>query len=34
MAKFVPCERNQPYLLPQDMREWISEKDLAHFVLE
>ncbi len=34
MAKFVPCERDQPYLLPQDMREWIPKEDLAHFVLE
>ena len=34
MAKFVPCNRDQPYLLPPDMRDWIPEDDLAHFVIE
>ncbi len=34
MAKFVPCDREQPYLLPPDMRDWIPEDDLAHFVIE
>ena len=34
MAKFVPCNRDQPYLLSPDMRDWIPEDDLAHFVIE
>ena len=34
MAKFVPCVRDQPYLLPPDMRDWIPADDLAHFVIE
>ena len=34
MAKVVPCDRDQPYLLPPDMRDWIPEDDLAHFVIE
>lgn len=33
MAKFVDSARNQPYLLPPDMRDWVPEDDLVHFVL-
>ncbi len=34
MAKFVDCNQSQLYLLPVDMREWLPEDELAHFVLE
>ena len=34
MPKFVVADQSQPYLLPPDLREWVPEDDLAHFVLE
>ena len=34
MSKFVDCERDQGFLLPPDLRDWIPEDDLAHFVIE
>jgi transposase len=34
MSKFVECERDQAFLLPPDLRDWIPEDDLAHFVIE
>jgi transposase len=34
MSKFINCERNQAFLLPPDLRDWIPEDDLAHFVIE
>ena len=34
MAKFVERDQSQLYLLPIDMREWVPEDDLSHFVLE
>ena len=34
MSKFVDCERDQAFLLPPDLRDWIPEDDLAHFVIE
>ena len=33
MAIFVPCEREQAFLLPPDMRDWLPADDLAHFVI-
>ena len=33
MSKFVDCERDQSFLLPPDLRDWIPEDDLAHFVI-
>jgi len=32
-TKFVSVDRNQPLLLPPDLREWIPEEDLVHFVI-
>ena len=32
--RFVEVDRNTPLLLPADMRDWIPEDDLVHFVLE
>ena len=34
MSKFVECERDQAFLLPPDLRDWIPEDDLAHFVIK
>ena len=34
MAKFVERDQSQLYLLPVDMRDWVPEDDLTHFVLE
>ena len=33
MSKFVDCDREQAFLLPPDLRDWIPEDDLAHFVI-
>src|SRR6516165_3529044 len=32
--RFVEVDRNTPLLLPADMRDWVPEDDLVHFVLE
>ena len=34
MPKFINAHRDQPFLLPPDMRDWVPEDDLAHFVVE
>ena len=34
MSKFVQADRNQPFLLPPDLRDWLPDDDLAHFVVE
>ena len=34
MPKFMEAHRDQPFLLPPDLRDWVPEDDLAHFVLE
>ena len=34
MSNFVGANREQRFLLPPDLRDWIPEVDLAHFVLE
>ena len=34
MPKFVERAPSQLYLLPPDIRDWVPEDDLAHFVLE
>jgi len=33
-VRFVNIDRQTPMLLPMDLREWVREDDLAHFVLE
>ncbi len=33
-SKFVDCARDQAFLLPPDLRDWIAEDDPAHFVIE
>ena len=34
MPKFVQRDQSQLYLLPPDLRDWLPEDDLAHFVVE
>ena len=34
MSRFVDCERDQAFLLPPDLRDWIPADDLVHFVIE
>ena len=33
MSNLVGCDREQAFLLPPDLRDWIPEDDLAHFVI-
>ncbi|NJL50462.1 MAG: transposase [Blastochloris sp.] len=33
MANFVSCDRDQAFLLPPDLKEWLPDDDLAHFVI-
>ena len=33
-TRFVNIDRQSPMLLPTDMREWVPDDDLAHFMLE
>lgn len=34
MPKFIEAHRDQPFLLPPDLRDWVPADDLAHFVVE
>ncbi len=34
VARFVSVDRDTPMLLPPDLREWVPEDDLTHFVIE
>ena len=34
MTRFVNADRDQTFLLPPDMRDWVPEDDLCHFVIE
>ncbi len=34
MGNFKSYERNQPLLMPIDLREWVADDDLAHFIVE
>ena len=31
---FLACDRDQPFLLPPDVREWLPENHLAWFVID
>ena len=33
-AKFVNIDWDTPMLLPQDLREWLPEDQIVHFILE
>ena len=32
--EFLACDREQPFLLPPDVREWLPEDHLAWFVID
>jgi transposase len=34
MTRFVNADRDQTFLLPPDMRDWVPKDDLCHFVIE
>lgn len=34
MSNFIQADPNQPLLLPVDLREWVPDDDMVHFVLE
>ena len=34
MSNFVDCDREQAFLLPRDLRDWVPSDDLTHFVIE
>src|SRR5256885_16683101 len=31
--RFIPCDRDQSFLMPPDLRDWLPENHLAWFVL-
>jgi hypothetical protein len=33
MSKFISDDRSQTFLLPPDLRDWLPDNDMAHFVL-
>ena len=33
MTTYAPFERDQPFLLPPDLKDWLPEDDLAHFIV-
>lgn len=32
--RFKPCDRNQSFLLPPSMRDWLPQGDMAHFIID
>ena len=33
MARFIPSDRDQPFLMPPDLRDWVPKDDLVHFII-
>jgi transposase len=33
MTTYVPFDREQPFLLPPDLKDWLPEDDVAHFIV-
>ena len=33
MTSYAPFDRDQPFLLPPDLRDWLPEDDFAHFIV-
>ena len=33
-TRFINIDRNTPLLLPPDLRDWVPEDDIVHFVIE
>ena len=34
MKRFVQSDRDQPFLMPPDLREWVPKDHLCHFIIE
>ena len=34
VTRFVQADRDQPFLLPPNLRDWVPEGDLAHVISE
>ena len=34
MKNFRPYDRSQRLLLPPDLKDWVADDDLAHFIVE
>jgi len=34
MSKFVQADRDQPFLIPSALRDWLPADDVAHFMPE
>ena len=34
MSRFIPVHRQQPYLLPPSVDEWLPDNPLARFIVE
>lgn len=33
MTTYIPYDRDQPFLLPPDLKEWLPSDDIAHFIV-
>src|SRR5580698_3352317 len=33
MTTYVPFDRDQPFLLPPDLKDWLPDDDIAHFIV-
>jgi hypothetical protein len=33
MTTYVPFDRDQPFLLPPDLQDWLPADDIAHFIV-
>lgn len=33
-TKFITIDRNTPMLLPPDLRDWVEDDDLVHFIVD
>src|SRR3954467_8809669 len=33
MTTYAPFDRDPPFLLPPDLKDWLPEDDLAHFIV-
>lgn len=33
MTTYAPFDRDQPFLLPPDLKDWLPEDDFAHFIV-
>jgi hypothetical protein len=33
MTTYMAFDRDQPFLLPPDLKDWLPEDDIAHFIV-